>query len=239
MMREIGSCSGIENYSRHIDGRKPGEPPYTLLDYFPKDFLIFMDESHISVPQVHGMYEGDKSRKETLVEHGFRLPSALDNRPLRFEEFMERINQVVFVSATPAEYETKRSKQIVQQIVRPTGSGRSRGHRPADARTDRRPDRRHPRRGSRRSSGSSSPPSPRRWPRTSPTTCSRWGCACGTCTPRSTPCSGSRSSAICARVSSTSSSGSTSCERASTSPRSRSSRSSTPTRKGSCARRRR
>ena len=121
MMREIGSCSGIENYSRHIDGRKPGDPPYTLLDYFPKDYLIFMDESHISVPQVHGMYEGDKSRKETLVEHGFRLPSALDNRPLRFEEFMERINQVVFVSATPAEFETKRSKRIVQQIVRPTG----------------------------------------------------------------------------------------------------------------------
>jgi excinuclease ABC subunit B len=121
MMREIGSCSGIENYSRHIDGRKPGEPPYTLLDYFPKDYLIFMDESHISVPQVHGMYEGDKSRKETLVEHGFRLPSALDNRPLRFEEFMERINQVVFVSATPADFEIKRSKRVVEQIVRPTG----------------------------------------------------------------------------------------------------------------------
>ncbi|MEX2537757.1 MAG: excinuclease ABC subunit UvrB [Actinomycetota bacterium] len=121
MMREIGSCSGIENYSRHIDGRKPGDPPYTLLDYFPDDYLIFMDESHISVPQVHGMYEGDKSRKETLVEHGFRLPSALDNRPLRFEEFMERINQVVFVSATPADYEIKRSKTLVEQIVRPTG----------------------------------------------------------------------------------------------------------------------
>jgi excinuclease ABC subunit B len=121
MMREIGSCSGIENYSRHIDGRKPGDPPYTLLDYFPDDYLIFMDESHISVPQVHGMYEGDKSRKETLVEHGFRLPSALDNRPLRFEEFMERINQVVFVSATPADYEIKRSKRVVEQIVRPTG----------------------------------------------------------------------------------------------------------------------
>jgi excinuclease ABC subunit B len=121
MMREIGSCAGIENYSRHIDGRKPGDPPYTLLDYFPDDWLLFMDESHISVPQVHGMYEGDKSRKETLVEHGFRLPSALDNRPLRFEEFMERINQVVFVSATPADYEIKRSKQVVQQIVRPTG----------------------------------------------------------------------------------------------------------------------
>jgi excinuclease ABC subunit B len=121
MMREIGSCSGIENYSRHLDGRKPGEAPYTLLDYFPDDFLIFMDESHQSVPQVHGMYEGDRSRKETLVDHGFRLPSALDNRPLTFDEFMKRVNQMLFVSATPSPYEIKRSKEVVQQIVRPTG----------------------------------------------------------------------------------------------------------------------
>jgi len=121
MMREIGSCAGIENYSRHIDGRGPGEAPYTLLDYFKKDFIVFLDESHITVPQIHGMYEGDRSRKETLVEHGFRLPSALDNRPLRFEEFMERINQVLFVSATPGPFELKRSTSIVQQIVRPTG----------------------------------------------------------------------------------------------------------------------
>jgi excinuclease ABC subunit B len=121
MMREIGTCSGIENYSRHIDGREAGEPAFTLLDYFPDDFLIFIDESHITVPQLHGMYEGDRSRKETLVEHGFRLPSAMDNRPLRFEEFMERINQVVFVSATPSPYEIKKSKVVVQQIVRPTG----------------------------------------------------------------------------------------------------------------------
>ena len=121
MMREIGSCSGIENYSRHLDGRKPGEAPYTLLDYFPDDFLIFMDESHQSVPQVHGMYEGDRSRKETLVDHGFRLPSALDNRPLTFDEFMKRVNQMLFVSATPSPYEIKKSKEVVQQIVRPTG----------------------------------------------------------------------------------------------------------------------
>ena len=121
MMREIGSCAGIENYSRHLDGRNPGDPPYTLLDYFPDDFLIFMDESHQSVPQVHGMYEGDRSRKETLVDHGFRLPSAMDNRPLTFDEFMKRINQVLFVSATPSSYEIKRSKEVVQQIVRPTG----------------------------------------------------------------------------------------------------------------------
>ena len=110
MMREIGSCSGIENYSMHLDGRQPGEPAYTLLDYFPDDFLIFIDESHITVPQIDGMYEGDRSRKETLVDHGFRLPSAMDNRPLRFEEFIERINQVLFVSATPSPYEIKQSK---------------------------------------------------------------------------------------------------------------------------------
>ena len=121
MMREIGSCSGIENYSMHIDGRSYGDPPYTLLDYFPEDFLIFMDESHISVPQVHGMYEGDRSRKDSLVEHGFRLPSARDNRPLTFDEFMKRIGQAVFVSATPSPYEIKKSKEVVQQIVRPTG----------------------------------------------------------------------------------------------------------------------
>jgi excinuclease ABC subunit B len=121
MMHEIGSCSGIENYSRHIDGREAGEPAYTLLDYFPDDFLIFLDESHQTVPQLHGMYEGDRSRKETLVEHGFRLPSALDNRPLRFEEFMERVNQAVFVSATPSAYEIKQSGAVVEQIVRPTG----------------------------------------------------------------------------------------------------------------------
>jgi excinuclease ABC subunit B len=121
MMREIGSCAGIENYSRHIDGRQPGEMPYTLLDYFPKDFVVFIDESHITVPQIHGMFEGDKSRKETLVEHGFRLPSAMDNRPLRFDEFLQKVNQVLFVSATPSPFELKRSKTIVDQIVRPTG----------------------------------------------------------------------------------------------------------------------
>jgi excinuclease ABC subunit B len=121
MMREIGSCAGIENYSRHIDGRAPGEMPYTLLDYFPKDFVVFIDESHITVPQIHGMYEGDRSRKETLVEHGFRLPSALDNRPLRFDEFVQKVNQVLFVSATPGAWELKRSKTVAEQIVRPTG----------------------------------------------------------------------------------------------------------------------
>jgi excinuclease ABC subunit B len=121
MMQEVGYCNGIENYSAPIDGRGPGEPPFTLLDYFPDDFLVVMDESHVSVPQLHGQYEGDRSRKEQLIEHGFRLPSAADNRPLRFEEVMERVNQVVFLSATPSRYELEVSTQVVEQIVRPTG----------------------------------------------------------------------------------------------------------------------
>jgi excinuclease ABC subunit B len=121
MIQEMGYCNGIENYSMHIDGRQPGEPPFTLLDYFPDDYLLIIDESHIAVPQLHAQYEGDRSRKNTLVEHGFRLPSARDNRPLRFEETMERINQCVFMSATPAQFEFKNSQRIVEQIVRPTG----------------------------------------------------------------------------------------------------------------------
>lgn len=121
MMQEVGYCQGIENYSRHLTGRKPGEPPYTLLDYFPEDFLMFIDESHVAVPQIGGMYEGDHSRKRSLVEYGFRLPSALDNRPLKFHEFEQKINQVIYVSATPGPYELKHSQQVVEQIVRPTG----------------------------------------------------------------------------------------------------------------------
>ena len=121
MLRELGYCNGIENYSRILAGRQPGEPPYTLLDFFPDDFLVLIDESHMTVPQLHGMYEGDRSRKTMLVEHGFRLPSALDNRPLRFDEFIERAPQVVFVSATPGAWETSVSTQVVEQLVRPTG----------------------------------------------------------------------------------------------------------------------
>ena len=122
MLQEMGYCTGIENYSRHLDGRKPGEPPYTLLDYFPEDALFFIDESHITVPQLNGMYWGDRTRKETLVEYGFRLPSALDNRPLSFEEFEARVPQVVYVSATPASYERKKAgEQVAEQIIRPTG----------------------------------------------------------------------------------------------------------------------
>ncbi|MBI4729697.1 MAG: excinuclease ABC subunit UvrB, partial [Acidobacteria bacterium] len=121
MLREMGFCSGIENYSRHVDGRSAGDPPHTLLDYFPKDLLVVMDESHVTVPQLHGMYEGDKSRKSTLVEHGFRLPSALDNRPLRFDEFLGKVGQVVFLSATPGPYERRVSETVAEQVVRPTG----------------------------------------------------------------------------------------------------------------------
>lgn len=122
MMKETGFCQGIENYSRHISGRKPGSPPFTLFDYFPKDFLLLIDESHATIPQVKAMYNGDKSRKDSLVNYGFRLPSAYDNRPLKFEEFEKRINQVVFVSATPADYENEHSKEnVVEQIIRPTG----------------------------------------------------------------------------------------------------------------------
>jgi excinuclease ABC subunit B len=121
MMAEVGYCNGIENYSMHIDGRKPGEPPFTLLDYFPDDYLLVMDESHVTIPQLHGQFAGDRSRKQTLIEHGFRLPSAADNRPLRFEETMERLNQCIFLSATPAPFELQTSQQVVEQIVRPTG----------------------------------------------------------------------------------------------------------------------
>jgi excinuclease ABC subunit B len=121
MLRELGYCSGIENYSRHLDGRKPGEPPCTLIDYFPTDFLMVIDESHQTIPQIRGMYNGDRSRKEILIEYGFRLPSALDNRPLKFEEFERKMNQVIYVSATPGPYERQKSQQIVEQIIRPTG----------------------------------------------------------------------------------------------------------------------
>jgi excinuclease ABC subunit B len=121
MLREVGYCSGIENYSRPLAQRAPGSPPWTLLDYFPDDFMLFIDESHMTVPQIHGMFNGDRARKETLVEYGFRLPSALDNRPLRFEEFERKLRQVIFASATPAAYELKASSQVAEQIIRPTG----------------------------------------------------------------------------------------------------------------------
>ncbi|HNT29590.1 MAG TPA: excinuclease ABC subunit UvrB, partial [bacterium] len=121
MLEQTGYCTGIENYSRHFDGRPAGEPPYVLLDYFPQDYLLFVDESHMTIPQIGGMFEGDRARKDNLIRYGFRLPSARDNRPLKFNEFLERVNQAVFVSATPAKYEREVSSQIVEQLVRPTG----------------------------------------------------------------------------------------------------------------------
>lgn len=121
MLMEIGFCTGIENYSRVLSGREPGSAPFTLLDHFSKDFLLFVDESHVTLPQVRGMYAGDRARKESLVEYGFRLPSAFDNRPLNFSEFYDRINQVVFVSATPGDLEKEKSSVIAEQIIRPTG----------------------------------------------------------------------------------------------------------------------
>jgi excinuclease ABC subunit B len=121
MMREVGYCTGIENYSRYFDGRAPGQPPYTLIDYFPDDYIMFIDESHMTLPQVRAMYNGDLSRKKNLVDYGFRLPAAYDNRPLRFEEFNKRITQVIYVSATPAEYELKKAGNIAEQVIRPTG----------------------------------------------------------------------------------------------------------------------
>ncbi len=121
MVKETGYCHGIENYSRHLSNRLPGQPPYTLLDYFPKSYLMFIDESHMTIPQIDGMYQGDRARKKVLVEYGFRLPSALDNRPLKFDEFNQRINQVIYVSATPRKYELGKSKQVVEQLIRPTG----------------------------------------------------------------------------------------------------------------------
>src|SRR3712207_2135295 len=121
MKAEVGFFAWIETYSPSSAARSPGQPPFTLLDFFPKDYLMVLDESHVTVPQLHGQYEGDRSRKETLIDHGFRLPSAADNRPLRFDEWYERVNQVIFLSATPADYEISQSTQVVEQIVRPTG----------------------------------------------------------------------------------------------------------------------
>jgi len=121
MIREVGFCNGIENYSSHFDGRGAGEPPYTLLDYFPSDFVTFLDESHVTIPQIGGMYEGDRARKATLIEHGFRLPSAADNRPLRFEEFQQRVGQQLYLSATPGPYERREADSTVEQLIRPTG----------------------------------------------------------------------------------------------------------------------
>ena len=144
MMREIGTCAGIENYSVYLDGRASGDPPYTLLDYFPDDFLMVVDESHVTIPQIHGQFAGDRSRKDVLVEHGFRLPSAMDNRPLTFEEWYERTPQAVLLSATPSRWELEHSSQVVEQIIRPTGLVDPEVIVRPDQRADRRPRRRGP-----------------------------------------------------------------------------------------------
>ncbi|ARX82713.1 excinuclease ABC subunit B [Streptomyces alboflavus] len=234
MLRQIGSCSGVENYSMHFDDRGPGTPPHTLLDYFPDDFLLVLDESHVTVPQIGAMYEGDASRKRTLVDHGFRLPSALDNRPLKWEEFQQRIGQTVYLSATPGRTNSpaptapwSRSSAPPASSTPKSSSSPPRGRsttwctRSASA--------------PRRTSASWSPPSPRRWPRTSRTTSWNWASRSAICTATSTPCAASSSCASCAPVSTTSWSASTSSGRAWTCPRSPSWRSWTPTRRASCA----
>ena len=235
MLREVGFCSGIENYSRHIDGRAPGSAPYTLLDYFPDDYLVVIDESHVTVPQLHGMYEGDISRKSTLVEFGFRLPSAIDNRPLRFEEFQERVGQVVYMSATPGPWELKVSRAdraADRPAHRPDRPG---GRDPAHQGPGRRPDRGDPAPDRGRAAGAGHDADeedgggPDRLP-------DRDG------DPRAVPPLGGRHDPADRDhprpptwESSTSSSASTCSARDSTCPRSRSWRSSTPTRKDSSA----
>ena len=236
MMEEMGFCQGIENYSRLLDGRPPGEPPPTLLDYFPEDSLLFIDESHVTVPQVGAMYRGDRSRKETLVDFGFRLPSALDNRPLNFEEFEAKSQQTIYVSATPADYElNKAAGVVVEQIIRPTGLiDPAIEVRPARDQVDDLLDEiRAHRRAGRAGAGHHPDQADGRGPDRLPTrSC---GSRCATCTRTSTPSSAWRSSATCARASSTCWSASTCCARGSTSPRSPWWPSSTPTRRASCA----
>ena len=236
MLLEVGTCAGVENYSRHLSGRAVGERPACLLDYFPEDFLVVVDESHVSLPQIGGMFNGDRARKETLVEYGFRLPSALDNRPLRFDEFMSLVPRMISVSATPGEYELRlepgRDRRADHPAHRPDRSRRSKCGRCAGrwttcwARSAS---------ASSSASGCWSPRSPSGCRRTSPTTCSRPACASAICTATSTRSSGWRSCAGCGSASSTCWSGSTCCARGSTCPRCRWSRFSTPTRKDSFA----
>ncbi len=234
MLRQIGSCSGVENYSMHFDGRQPGSAPNTLIDYFPEDFLLVIDESHNTVPQIGAMYEGDASRKRTLVDHGFRLPSALDNRPLKWEEFQKRIGQTVYLSATPGSTSCRaRTAPWSRSSAPPASSTPRSSSSPPRARSTTWCTRSAS--APRRTSGSWSPPSPRRWPRTSRTTSWSSASRSATCTATSTPCAASSCCASCAPASSTSSSASTSSARASTSPRCPWSPSWTPTRRASCA----
>ncbi len=236
MLLEVGHCPGIENYARWFSGRKPGEPPYTLIDFFPDDFLMVVDESHVTLPQVRGMFAGDHSRKITLVEHGFRLPSALDNRPLRFDEWEKRVKQVLFMSATPGPYELERTGgEVVEQVIRPTGLVDPLLARPPGARPGAGPGRRdqEARRAQGARAGDDADQAAGRGPVA--TTSARPACAASGCTPSWTPSSACRSCASCARGRSTCWSASTCCARGSTCPRCRWWRSSTRTRKASCA----
>ena len=239
MMQELGFCNGIENYSRILDGRPAGSAPHTLLDYFPSDFVVFVDESHQTVPQIGGMYEGDRSRKQTLVDFGFRLPTALDNRPLRFDEFLAKVPQLVFVSATPGAWELRHSTHVAEQLIRPTGIVDPEVELRATTQPDRRPaERDPPPRGARRARARhDADEEDVRGPDGLPARGGRQGALPPLA--RSTRSSGSRSSASCASASTTCSSASTCCARGSTCRRCRSSRSSTPTRRASCAARRR
>jgi excinuclease ABC subunit B len=231
MMEATGSCAGIENYSRYLTGRRPGEPPPTLFEYVPDNALVFADESHVTVPQIGGMFRGDFRRKATLAEYGFRLPSCMDNRPLRFEEWDMMRPQSVAVSATPSGWELNESGGVfVEQVIRPTGlidppsiSAR--------AAPGRRPRRRSPRHRAGRLSLADHGADQSAWRKTSPNICMSRAFACATCTLISTPSSASRSSATCASARSTRWSASTCCARASTFPNARWWRSSTPTRK--------
>ena len=162
MLRTLGYCNGIENHSRYLDGRQPGEPPHTLIDYFPEGFITFMDESHNMVSQVRGMYNGDRARKSTLVDYGFRLPAALDNRPLKQDEFFDRVGQVVFVSATPADFEFEHSDYVAEQVIRPDRTARPAHHGQAEPRPNRRPRFLRFASASNATSACWSPPSPRK-----------------------------------------------------------------------------
>ena len=236
MMRQVGFCSGIENYSRHIDGRGPGTAPATLIDYFPNDFLLVIDESHVTVPQIGGMYEGDMSRKRNLVEYGFRLPSATDNRPLTWEEFADRIGQTVYLSATPGDYEMRQAGgEFVEQVIRPDGPGRPRGDRQADEGPDRRPGGRDPRPGreGRAGAGHHADQEDVRGPHRLPARAGDQG-PLPALRGRHAAAGGAAAPAA-ARASTTCWSASTCSARVSTCPRCRWWRSSTRTRRGSCA----
>ena len=246
MLQELGFCKGIENYSRHLSGARPGEPPPTLIDYLPPDALMFIDESHVTIGQLGGMYRGDRARKDTLVQYGFRLPSALDNRPLTFAEFEDRIGQTVYLSATPGDYEMQRGDGVVEQIIRPTPARwSSRWCVPPAWSTPKSRCDRPPRRSTTCSPRSRpgwpgdiecwSPRSPSAWPRISPTSWPITRCGCATCIPTSTRSSASRSSVTCAWASSMCWWASTCCARGWTSPRCRWWPSWMPTRRASCA----